>query len=267
MASKCRKFEPNIFNKSKCQACFGAKDAHSAEALHNNKVSRKVSKCGFLFVAPDFDFSNPLEKTKRWQRRFMRLYDDGELTYCVDEDPETIPQGIIDMNKCSAVNDAETVTSHPFSLEIVTPNKKYYIKGQSKEEYQWWHDVLQVFPGRLTKTKNRRFTMPIFSNKENVQPAPSRLPSASCITEPDSLMNGRFNVEKVKTKEQQFSTYRGVRNMKHKTDKHYQEGLRKSSSLHDLSSAEMEKDVTRDLGETRFLSRSGDRLDSLPIYL
>lgn len=95
------------------------------------------------------------------------------------------------------------------------------------------------------------------------QPAPSRLPSASSITEPDSLMNGRFNVEKVKTKEQQFSTYRGVRNMKHKTDKHYQEGLRKSSSLHDLSSAEMEKDVTRDLGETRFLSRSGDRLDSV----
>lgn len=28
------------------------------------QVSRKVSKCGFLFVAPDFDFSNPLEKTK-----------------------------------------------------------------------------------------------------------------------------------------------------------------------------------------------------------
>ncbi|XP_022319320.2 uncharacterized protein LOC111122066 isoform X4 [Crassostrea virginica] len=263
MASKCRKFEPNIFNKLKCQACFGAKDAHSAEALHNNKASRKVSKCGFLFVAPDFDFSNPLEKTKRWQRRFMRLYDDGELTYCVDEDPETIPQGIIDMNKCSAVNDAESVTSHPFSLEIVTPSKKYYIKGQSKEEYLWWHDVLQVFPGRLTKTKNRRFTMPIFSNKENVQPAPSRLPSASSITEPDSLINGRFNVEKVKTKEQQFSTYRGVRNMKHKTDKHYQEGLRKSSSLHDLSSAEIEKDMTRDLAETRFLSRSGDRLDSV----
>jgi hypothetical protein len=51
--------------------------------------------------------------------------------------PETIPQGIIDMNKCSAVNDGEKVTSHPFSLEIVTPSKKYYIKGQSKEEYQW----------------------------------------------------------------------------------------------------------------------------------
>ncbi|XP_062614667.1 uncharacterized protein LOC134276428 isoform X3 [Saccostrea cucullata] len=263
MASKCRKFEPNIFNKLKCQACFGAKDAHSAEALHNNKASRKVSKCGFLFVAPDFDFSNPLEKTKRWQRRFMRLFDDGELTYCVDEDPETIPQGIIDMNKCSAVNDAESVTSHPFSLEIVTPNKKYYIKGQSKEEYQWWHDVLQVFPGRLTKTKNRRFTMPIFSNKENVQPTSARLPSASSITEPETVINGRFNVEKVKSKEQQFSTYRGVRNMKHKTDKHYQEGLRKSSSLHDLSSAEMEKDAPRDLAETRYLSRSGDRLDSV----
>ena len=43
MASKCRKFEPNIFNKLKCQACFGAKDAHSAEALHNNKVSTDLT--------------------------------------------------------------------------------------------------------------------------------------------------------------------------------------------------------------------------------
>jgi hypothetical protein len=23
---------------------------------------------------------------QRWQRRFFRLYDDGELSYCVDED-------------------------------------------------------------------------------------------------------------------------------------------------------------------------------------
>ena len=39
MASKCRKFVPNIFNKLKCQTCFGSKEQHSAEALENNKVT------------------------------------------------------------------------------------------------------------------------------------------------------------------------------------------------------------------------------------
>ena len=28
------------------------------------QASRKVSKCGYLFVAPDWDFSNPLYRTK-----------------------------------------------------------------------------------------------------------------------------------------------------------------------------------------------------------
>ena len=31
-------------------------------------------------------------RTKRWQRRWFVLYDDGELTYSVDDHPETIPQ-------------------------------------------------------------------------------------------------------------------------------------------------------------------------------
>ena len=68
----------------------------------------------------------------------------------------------------------------------------------------------------------------------------------------------RFEVEKVKQKDQPL-TYRGVRSMKHKGDKHYQEGLRKSSSLHDLSTEEKEMGS---LENSRFLSHSGDRLDS-----
>lgn len=56
-----------------------------------------------------------------------------------------------------------------------------------------------------------------------------------------------------------FSTFKGVRSLKHKYDKNYQDGLRKSSSLHDLSSEE--KKVDSDLVSSRFLSRSGDRLD------
>lgn len=47
--------------------------------------------------------------------------------------------------------------------------------------------------------------------------------------------------------------------MKHtKENKQYQEGLRKSSSLHDLSTEERE---SGNLDNSRFLSRSGDRLD------
>ena len=90
--AECRKFAPNIFNKSKCSNCFRLKEDHSASAIELNKASRKISKCGYLFVAPDWDFSNPINRTKRWQRRWFVLYDDGELTYSVDDHPETIPQ-------------------------------------------------------------------------------------------------------------------------------------------------------------------------------
>ncbi|XP_060582101.1 golgin subfamily A member 4-like isoform X4 [Ruditapes philippinarum] len=258
MASKCRKFVPNIFNKSKCQTCFGSKEQHSAEALENNKASRKVSKCGYLFVAPGYDFSNPLDKTRRWQRRFFVLYDDGELAYSVDENPDTVPQGVVDMNKCSDVKDASGSTSHQNSLAIITPEKTTYIKANSKEEIQWWHDVLIVYPRSVCKPKQRRFTVPSYSflNKENLQPKSE----TSTDNKDGDTTNGGFEIEKVKPKEQQFSTYRGVRSMKHtKENKHYQDGLRKSSSLHDLSTEERE---SGSLDNSRFLSRSGEGLDA-----
>ncbi|XP_025092199.1 COP1-interactive protein 1-like isoform X4 [Pomacea canaliculata] len=172
MASKCRKFVPNMFNKSKCQACFGSKEAHSAEALESNKATRKVSKCGYLFVSPDLDFSNPLDRTRKWQRRFFRLYDDGELTFSVDENPDTVPQGSVDMNRCTDVLDAETVTTHQNSIAVVTPEKTEYFKANSKEEMQWWHDVLIEFPNNLKSIKPRRKPN-LISNKENVQMARS----------------------------------------------------------------------------------------------
>lgn len=51
--------------------------------------------------------------------------------------------------------------------------------------------------------------------------------------------------------------------MKHtKENKHYQDGLRKSSSLHDLSAEERE---SGSLDNSRFLSRSGDMLDSADV--
>lgn len=119
--AECRKFAPNIFNKSKCSSCFKQKEEHSAEALECNRATRKISKCGYLFVAPGWDFSNPLNRTKRWQRRWFVLYDDGELTYSVDEHPETVPQARIDMTRVLEVAAAEDITGHPYSLAITSP--------------------------------------------------------------------------------------------------------------------------------------------------
>ncbi|XP_052819557.1 centromere-associated protein E-like isoform X4 [Mya arenaria] len=262
MASKCRKFVPNIFNKLKCQTCFGSKEQHSAEALENNKASRKVSKCGYLFVAPGYDFTNPLDKTRRWQRRFFVLYDDGELAYSVDENPDTVPQGVVDMNKCTDVKDASGSTSHQNSLAIIIPDKTTYIKANSKEEIQWWTKVLKKFPESncITGSKKRYH----HDNKENIDTSNIQNKRPKSENPSDSSdggegSSGRFDGEKVKGKDQPFSTYRGVRSMKHtKENKHYQDGLRKSSSLHDLSTEERESGM---LDNSRFLSRSGDRLD------
>ncbi|XP_071518225.1 uncharacterized protein osp isoform X4 [Panulirus ornatus] len=218
--SDCRKFQPNIFNKSKCTNCFRQREEHSAEALESNRVraggggrekgcarrgkfskkikdvmwsprlrlrppaptgqrgsrtstssgegsdlappvqpsntraTRKVSKCGYLFVAPDWDFSIPLNRTKRWQRRWFVLYDDGELTYSVDDHPATIPQGVIDMNRVLEVSQAEDVTGNQFSLAITAPDRVTFIKGTCREESRWWMDVLSVLP-RTQKQQGR----------------------------------------------------------------------------------------------------------------
>ncbi|XP_070182834.1 uncharacterized protein, partial [Littorina saxatilis] len=84
----------------------------------------------------------------------------------------------------------------------------------------------------------------------------------------EQLIHGRFEVEKVRQQQggskgdlPAYSTFKGVRSLKHKYDKNHQEGMRKSSSLHDLSS--QDKDMTASLISSRFLSRSGDRLDVL----
>ena len=72
-----------------------------------------------------------------------------------------------------------------------------------------------------------------------------------------------------------YSTFRGVRSMKHRYDPAHQDGLRKSSSLHDLTSTATDGDGGAGSGQdlslvggnslsgSRFLSRSGDRLDVL----
>ncbi|XP_014212324.1 uncharacterized protein LOC106642148 isoform X2 [Copidosoma floridanum] len=189
--AECRKFAPNIFNKSKCSSCFKQKEEHSAEALESNRATRKISKCGYLFVAPGWDFSNPLNRTKRWQRRWFVLYDDGELTYSVDEHPETVPQARIDMTRVLEVAAAEDVTGHPYSLAITSPEGVTFIKGTCREEARWWADVLQVYSRNKGRHK-RNATFPggqttilqITPTVRSNTPNPSRPRFNSCRSEP-----------------------------------------------------------------------------------
>ncbi|XP_047740079.1 uncharacterized protein LOC108667928 [Hyalella azteca] len=93
---------------------------------------------------------------KRWQRRWFVLYDDGELTYSVDDLPATIPQGVIDMNRVLEVSGAEDVTGNQFSLAITSPDRVTFVKGTSREESRWWQDVLSVFPRMHKHGRHKR---------------------------------------------------------------------------------------------------------------
>lgn len=49
-------------------------------------MTRKVILKSQLYVAPiGLDFSHISHTTKRWQRRFFTLYDDGELSFAIDD--------------------------------------------------------------------------------------------------------------------------------------------------------------------------------------
>ncbi|XP_076038197.1 myosin phosphatase Rho interacting protein outspread isoform X4 [Oratosquilla oratoria] len=107
----------------------------------------------FLFVSGFLLF---LDFFQRWQRRWFVLYDDGELTYSVDDLPATIPQGVVDMNRVLEVSQAEDVTGNQYSLAITAPDRVTFIKGTCREETRWWHDVLSVFPRTQQKGRHKR---------------------------------------------------------------------------------------------------------------
>ncbi|XP_046680312.1 protein outspread isoform X3 [Homalodisca vitripennis] len=188
-SGECRKFAPNIFNKTKCTNCFRQKEEHSAEALESNRATRKVAKCGYLFVAPGWDFTNPLNRTKRWQRRWFVLYDDGELSYALDEHPETVPQASIDMNKVLEVADAEDITGNAYSLAITAPDNVHFVKGTCREEARWWNDVLSVFPRSKGRPK-RNATFP-GSQTSNTTPSILQTPPVRDVS--SSVSSDRYS--------------------------------------------------------------------------
>ena len=126
------------------------------------KSNRKVCKFGYLFIAPpDLE----LNKTKRWQWRFFIFYDDSELTYSLDENPLTLPQGRINISKCDDIielsnssTDLGGLSSYQNSLclKFAPPNKDIYIAAGNYEEMSKWRDVLAFHCQRHHSLSNHK---------------------------------------------------------------------------------------------------------------
>ena len=65
---------------------------------------------------------------QRWQRRWFVLWSDVQLTWSIDDQPDTIPQGTLDMREILEVKSAEEITENPYSLAL-TGKQATFIKG------------------------------------------------------------------------------------------------------------------------------------------
>ncbi|XP_067860452.1 myosin phosphatase Rho-interacting protein isoform X4 [Heptranchias perlo] len=187
----CRKFQANIFNKSKCQNCFKPREVHLLTDEDLNQA--KPIYGGWLCLAPEgTDFENPMQRSRKWQRRFFVLYEHGCLRYALDESPSTLPQGTVNMNQCTDVIDAEPKTGQKNALCIMTPEREYFIRGESKEIINGWFEQLMVYP-RTNKQnqKKKRKVEPTTAQ----EPGPAKVAvTGSGIPDPEKIPDSRSSL-------------------------------------------------------------------------
>ncbi|XP_040852938.1 golgin subfamily A member 4-like isoform X1 [Ochotona curzoniae] len=183
----CRKFQANIFNKSKCQNCFKPRESH---LLNDEDLTQaKPIYGGWLLLAPDgTDFDNPVHRSRKWQRRFFILYEHGLLRYALDEMPTTLPQGTINMNQCTDVVDGEGRTGQKSSLCILTPDKEHFIRAETKETISGWLEILMVYP-RTNKQNQKK--------KRKVEPPTPQEPGPAKVAVTSSSSSSIPSAEKV----------------------------------------------------------------------
>uniref|UniRef100_A0A2I3LSK1 Myosin phosphatase Rho-interacting protein n=1 Tax=Papio anubis TaxID=9555 RepID=A0A2I3LSK1_PAPAN len=194
----CRKFQANIFNKSKCQNCFKPRESH---LLNDEDLTQaKPIYGGWLLLAPDgTDFDNPVHRSRKWQRRFFILYEHGLLRYALDEMPTTLPQGTINMNQCTDVVDGEGRTGQKFSLCILTPEKEHFIRAETKEIVSGWLEMLMVYPrtNKQNQKKKRKVEPP---TPQEPGPAKVAVTSSSSSSSSNSSSSSSIpSAEKVPT--------------------------------------------------------------------
>ncbi|XP_062966233.1 myosin phosphatase Rho-interacting protein isoform X6 [Cynocephalus volans] len=198
----CRKFQANIFNKSKCQNCFKPRESH---LLNDEDLTQaKPIYGGWLLLAPDgTDFDNPVHRSRKWQRRFFILYEHGLLRYALDEMPTTLPQGTINMNQCTDVVDGEGRTGQKFSLCILTPEKEHFIRAETKEIISGWLEMLMVYPrtNKQNQKKKRKVEPP---TPQEPGPAKVAVTSSSSIPSAEKVPTTKSTLwqEEMRAKDQ-----------------------------------------------------------------
>uniref|UniRef100_A0A8D3ATA9 PH domain-containing protein n=1 Tax=Scophthalmus maximus TaxID=52904 RepID=A0A8D3ATA9_SCOMX len=157
----CRKFQANIFNKSKCQNCFRPRESHSLNDEDLNQA--KPMYGGWLLLAPEgTNFDNPLHRS-RWARLLTSPLNTFSLCLrVVCPQPSTLPQGTINMNQCSDVIDGESRTGQKNSLCILTSEKEHFIRAECKEIINGWQEALTVYPrtNKQNQKKKRKVDAP-----------------------------------------------------------------------------------------------------------
>uniref|UniRef100_A0A8C4SS68 Myosin phosphatase Rho interacting protein n=1 Tax=Erpetoichthys calabaricus TaxID=27687 RepID=A0A8C4SS68_ERPCA len=113
-----------------------------------------------------------MQRSRKWQRRFFVLYEHGCLRFALDESPSTLPQGTVNMNQCTDIIDAEPKTGQKNALCIVTPEREYFIRGESKEIINGWLEQLAVYP-RTNKQNQKK--------KRKVEPTTSQEPGPAKV--------------------------------------------------------------------------------------
>eukprot|EP00062_Callorhinchus_milii_P004823 gi/632943570/ref/XP_007887020.1/ PREDICTED: plectin-like isoform X3 [Callorhinchus milii] len=113
-----------------------------------------------------------MQRSRKWQRRFFVLYEHGCLRYALDESPSTLPQGTVNMNQCTDVIDAEPKTGQKNALCIITPEREFFIRGESKEIINGWCEQLIVYP-RTNKQNQKK--------KRKVEPTTAQEPGPAKV--------------------------------------------------------------------------------------
>ncbi|CAL8270658.1 unnamed protein product [Lota lota] len=176
----CNKFEANIFNKSKCQNCFKSRELHLM--TDNEMEQAKPVYGGWLCLAPEgTDFDNPAQKSRKWQRRFFILYENGNLSFALDELMSTLPQGTVDVNTCTSVADAEPRTGQRNALCIATAQQDLFIRGESREMINGWCEQIAVIQRNNKHSCSRKHKV---DHDPTQEACPAKMAAAgSCLLE------------------------------------------------------------------------------------
>uniref|UniRef100_A0A1A8JBP4 Zgc:175222 n=4 Tax=Nothobranchius kuhntae TaxID=321403 RepID=A0A1A8JBP4_NOTKU len=182
VGTSCSKFQPNIFNKTKCQNCFKSREVHLLS--DGDMEQAKPIYASWLCLAPvGTDFTNPMQRSRKWQRRFFILYEHGSLSYALDELLSTLPQGTVNMNLCTDITDAEPRTGQKNALCITTPSQEIFIRGDNKEVINGWNEQLAVYlrPNKQNQKKKRKVE-PV----ANQEPSPAKM-AATCPSSEEAV--------------------------------------------------------------------------------